>query len=152
MSHYYSRTVTIPFDQAIDNITRSLQRQGFGVITTIDVKEILKQKLNIDFDKYKIIGACNPEFAFEVITIEPHAGLMLPCNLVVHEYQNGDVEISAINPLDSIGRTTAANQLTSIATETGNRLRTAIDDACENTKQALHSIRMGINEKKNATA
>jgi uncharacterized protein (DUF302 family) len=125
---YYSRKLKIPFDEVLAKITQNLKQQGFGIITTIDVKDTLKQKLNVDFRNYKILGACNPEFAYKGISLESHLGLMLPCNVVVQEHENGEVEVSAINPLETIDKATATDSLTEIATEVGNRLRIAVDD------------------------
>ncbi|MBT1686453.1 DUF302 domain-containing protein [Dawidia soli] len=127
MAYYYSRKLQIPFDEAVQRAIQNLQQQGFGIVTTIDLKETLKQKLNIDFRKYRIIGACNPQFAFQAVSLESHIGLMLPCNVVVQEHENGEVEVSAINPLETIDNITATAQLAVIAQEIGNRLRVAID-------------------------
>lgn len=128
MAYYYSRKLKIPFQEALDKIAQTLQQQGFGIITTIDVRDTLKQKLNIDFRNYKIIGACNPQFAFNAISLESHIGLMLPCNIVVQEHENGEVEISAINPMETIDKAISTTQLKDIATEVSNRLRVAVDD------------------------
>lgn len=128
MAYYFSRKLKIPFAEAVQKITQNLQQQGFGVITTIDVMDVLKQKLNVNFRKYRILGACNPELAYKAISLESHIGLMLPCNVVVQEHENGEVEISAINPLETIDKATATTQLTELASEVGNRLRLAVDD------------------------
>lgn len=151
MSHYYSRYVTLPFDDAVTKLTSSLQQQGFGVITTIDMKETLKQKLNVDFRRYKILGTCNPEFAHKAINLESHVGLMLPCNLVVQEHDSGEVEISAINPLETIDHTTTGNKLTALATEVGNRLRAAIDQLHAGAPVLEHSAGRAI-ETESASA
>jgi uncharacterized protein (DUF302 family) len=128
MAYFYSRNLKIPFDEAVQKAIQSLQQQGFGVITTIDLKETLKQKLNIDFRQYRILGACNPHFAYKAISLESHIGLMLPCNVVVQEHENGEIEVSAINPLETIDKTTITPQLTAIAEEVSNSLRAAVDN------------------------
>ena len=128
MAYYYSRKIKIPFEEAVQKITRNLQEQGFGIITHIDLTETLKQKLDLDFRKYKILGACNPEFAYKAVSLESHIGLMLPCNVVIQEHENNEVEISAISPLQTIDKATSTMQLSDIAQEVSNRLRAAVDD------------------------
>ncbi len=128
MAAYYSRKVKMSFQDALSKVSTSLQRQGFGLITTIDLKDIFKQKLNVAFRNYKILGACNPQFAYKAVSLESHLGVMLPCNIVVQEHENGEVEISAINPLENIDKALKATQLAGLATEVGNRLRSALDD------------------------
>jgi uncharacterized protein (DUF302 family) len=128
MAYFYSRNLKIPFDEAVQKAIQSLQQQGFGIITTIDLKETLKQRLNIDFRQYRILGACNPQFAYKAISLESHIGLMLPCNVVVQEHENGEIEVSAINPLETIDKTTITPQLTAIAEEVSNSLRAAVDN------------------------
>ena len=127
MLYHYAKKLRKPFEDVILKITESLQKQGFGVITTIDVRDTFKKKLGIDFRNYKIMGACNPEFAYKVITLESHFGLMLPCNVLVQEHENGEVEVSAENPMERV--TTILNQdINEIAKEIGDRLRKAIDE------------------------
>lgn len=98
MNYYFVKETTLDFDAAVEKVTGLLKEQGFGIITQIDVKETFKQKINEDFRKYKILGACNPSFAFKAINSEPLIGLLLPCNVVVQEKTGGMVEVSAINP------------------------------------------------------
>lgn len=98
MNYYFVKETTLDFDAAVEKVTGLLKEQGFGIITQIDVKETFKQKINEDFRKYKILGACNPAFAFKAIGNEPLIGLLLPCNVVVQEKEGGMVEVSAINP------------------------------------------------------
>jgi uncharacterized protein (DUF302 family) len=128
MVNVYSRKLRIPFDLAISKVTESLKKRGFGIITRIDMKTVLKEKINIDFRNYTILGACNPEFAYKAISMESHMGVMLPCNLLVQQHENGEVEISAINPMETIERVLANPSLNEIATEVSTRLRTALDD------------------------
>jgi uncharacterized protein (DUF302 family) len=128
MAYYYSRNLKIPFNEVLSKITQTLQQQGFGIITTIDIKDTLKQKLNVNFRNYKILGACIPNFAYKAISLESHVGLMLPCNIVVQQHENGEVEVSAENPLETTNKAFTTTNLKKIATEVSDRLRTAIDD------------------------
>jgi uncharacterized protein (DUF302 family) len=125
---HYSCKLRIPFQQVLNKVTENLQQRGFGIITTIDVQETFKQKLNVNFRNYKILGACNPQFAYKAISLESHMGVMLPCNVVVQEHENGEVEVTAVNPLENIDNGTHTTQLVELATEVGNKLRLAIDD------------------------
>jgi uncharacterized protein (DUF302 family) len=127
MSYHYSIITKIPYAEALEQITEALKGQGFGIITTIDVKEILKQKLDVEFRRYKILGACNPEFAYKAISLDCHMGVMLPCNITVQEHENGEVEISAISPLQTLGLQ-AFPHLKELASEIARRLRAAVDD------------------------
>ena len=103
MSYYFNKTVTgKSFDQAIEDVTAELKKEGFGVLTEIDVKETLKKKLDVDFKKYKILGACNPSFAHQALQNEDKIGVMLPCNVIVEEHDNGDIEVSAVDPVASM--------------------------------------------------
>ena len=102
MNYYYSKIMDLSFDEAIDRVTDELQKEGFGVLTEIDVKATLKKKLDVDFRNYRILGACNPPFAYQALLAEPQIGLMLPCNVVVQESDNGQIIISAIDPLASM--------------------------------------------------
>lgn len=125
---YYSRKLKIPFQDALNRVIENLKQQGFGIITTIDVQDTFKQKLNIGFRNYKILGACNPQFAYKAISLESHMGVMLPCNIVVQEHENGEVEVSAVNPLENISNAFNTTQLVELATEIGDKLRAAIDN------------------------
>jgi len=102
MSYYFSKTLRIPFDEAVDKVTEELKKEGFGILTDIDVKETLKKKLNLDFQKYKILGACNPPFAHKALLAEDKIGLMLPCNVIVQETSDYMVEVAAIDPIASM--------------------------------------------------
>ena len=124
---YYSRKLKMPFQEVLDKITQNLEHQGFGVITTIDVRDTFKKKLNVGFRNYKILGACNPLFAYKAITLESRMGVMLPCNIVIQEHENGEVEVSAINPLENLDKSLDTTQLVGLATEIGVRLRAAVD-------------------------
>jgi uncharacterized protein (DUF302 family) len=98
MKYGISRTVSLPYDQAVARVTEELGREGFGVLTTIDIRETLRKKLNIEFDKYVILGACNPPFAHKALTAETEVGLLLPCNVIVYE-KGGITHVSAFDPM-----------------------------------------------------
>lgn len=125
---YYSRKIKLPFQEVLDKVTGNLKEEGFGIITTIDVQDTFRQKLNIGFRNYKILGACNPQFAYKAISLESHMGVMLPCNIVVQEHENGEVEVSAMNPLEDISAAFNTTQLVTLAAEVGNKLRATIDN------------------------
>ncbi len=99
MSYYFSKIINTDFNKAIDKVTGELKKQGFGIVSEIDVKKTLKKKLNIDFKKYKILGACNPKFAHQALKAEDKIGLMLPCNVVVEEISSDKTEISVADPI-----------------------------------------------------
>ena len=101
MSYYFSKQVSTTFDDAIAHVTEQLKKEGFGILTEIDVQETLKKKLNADFRRYKILGACNPPFAYEALLAEDKIGTMLPCNVIVQETTEG-VEVAAVDPIASM--------------------------------------------------
>lgn len=98
MTYHISRTIDAGFDDAVARVTEALKAEGFGVLTQIDIAATLKAKLGKDFRPYRILGACNPALAFEALGAEDHVGLMLPCNVVVQQREQGRVEVSAIDP------------------------------------------------------
>lgn len=102
MSYYFAKTVSLPFDEAVARTIAALKEEGFGVITQIDVKETLKQKLDVDFRPYRILGACNPALAYEALKLEDKVGTMLPCNVIVQDAGNGQTEVAAIDPVASM--------------------------------------------------
>jgi len=102
MTYYFSKTLKMPFDQAVQHVIEALAGKGFGVLTTIDVRATLKKKLDIEFRPYTILGACNPQFAHKALQIEDKIGTMLPCNLIVQEAGAGEVEVSAVDPVASM--------------------------------------------------
>lgn len=102
MSYYFSKTINKDFDAAIAQVTEELKKEGFGVLTQIDVQDTLKKKLDVDFKKYRILGACNPNFAYQALQLEDKIGSMLPCNIVVVENLDGTVEVSAVDPVISM--------------------------------------------------
>ena len=91
MSYYFSKIVNVSFDEAVTKVTGELKKEGFGILTEIDVKETLKKKLNVDFSRYKILGACNPPFAYKALIAENKIGTMLPCNVIVQDFSGRPV-------------------------------------------------------------
>jgi len=128
MTYHYSTKLTIPFEEVIENLSYSLKQHGFGVLTSIDVTDALRDKLNIKFRNYRILSACNELSAYKALTLEPNIGLMLSCTIVIQEHENGEVEISAVNPMASIDKSILNPTVEDIAAETTARLRTAIDE------------------------
>ena len=101
-TYHLSKTSALPFDDAVKKVREALKQEGFGIITEIDMKETFKEKLNLDFRKYLILGACNPRFAFETLAEEDKVGVFLPCNVVVQEHDNGKTEVSIVNPEEMV--------------------------------------------------
>ena len=102
MSYYLSKTLQTPFDAAVERVTEALKEEGFGVLTEIDMQATMKKKLDVDIQKYKILGACNPPLAYQAIQAEDKIGLMLPCNVIVQEVAGGGTEVAAIDPVASM--------------------------------------------------
>src|ERR1035437_7271420 len=102
MEYYFSKTINGSFDNAVQKVTDSLKTEGFGILTEIDIKATLKKKLEVDFYNYKILGACNPPFAYKALLAEDKIGTMLPCNVIVQEKVLGQVEVSAVDPVASM--------------------------------------------------
>jgi uncharacterized protein (DUF302 family) len=98
MQYGFSKTTDYSFDQAIEKVTEELKKEGFGVLTSIDVKETLKKKIDVDFKKYTILGACNPKLAHGAIQVEEELGLLLPCNVIVYE-KNDKTVVSIFDPM-----------------------------------------------------
>jgi len=126
MSYYFNKVLKgKSFDQAIEQVTAELKKEGFGVLTEIDVKETLKSKIDVDFKKYTILGACNPHFAHKALQSEDKVGVLLPCNVIVEEHENGDVEVSAVDPVASMS-TVANKSLVDLATEVQVKLKKVV--------------------------
>lgn len=102
MAYVNSKIVNYTFEDAIAKVTDELKKEGFGILTEIDVQETLKNKLDVDFRKYKILGACNPTFAYKALQMEETLGVLLPCNVVVQEKEDGKVQVSVVNPMESM--------------------------------------------------
>jgi uncharacterized protein (DUF302 family) len=126
MAYHFSKTVDGSFDQAIAVVTKSLGERGFGILTTIDVKATLKKKLDVDFRPYTILGACNPNFAYQALQREDKIGTMLPCNVIVQQKEVGKVEISAVDPVASM-QAIDNPALATVAGEVRALLRQAIE-------------------------
>ena len=123
MDYYYSTILNnITFNKAIEKVTDELQKEGFGVLTEIDIKATLKKKLDVDFYNYRILGACNAPFAYKALKAEDKIGTMLPCNVIVQEKESGIIEISAINPIVSM-QAVVNESLAPIALEIGDKLK-----------------------------
>jgi uncharacterized protein (DUF302 family) len=126
MSYYFSQTLEIPFDEAVEKVTAELKRDGFGVLTDIDVKKILYEKLGVDFRKYRILGACNAPYAYKALLAEDKIGTMLPCSVIVQELADGRVEVAAIDPLASM-QAVQNPELGAIGLEVRNKLKAVVE-------------------------
>jgi uncharacterized protein (DUF302 family) len=126
MSYYFSKTLNLSFDDAIARVTEELKKEGFGVLTDIDVRATMKKKLDVDFRNYRILGACNPPFAHQALLAEDKIGTMLPCNVIVQEIAAGMVEVAAIDPVASMS---AVNnpQLGAVGMEVRARLQRVVE-------------------------
>ena len=102
MKYYTSKKINTDFDQAVQLVTESLKKEGFGVLTEINLQEKLKEKLDVDFRKYKILGACNPAYAYKAVQHEDKIGTMLPCSVIVQELGNNEIEVAAVDPIASM--------------------------------------------------
>ena len=102
MSYYFSKTLDVSFDEAVARATAELKKEGFGILTEIDVQQTLKSKLDVTLKQYRILGACNPLFAYEALRAEERIGLMLPCNVIVREISDAKTEVAAIDPVASM--------------------------------------------------
>lgn len=127
MGYHYSKKSSKSFADTVEKIKESLQQEGFGILTQIDIQETFKKKLGIDFRKYLIMGACNPTFAHKALTIEPTLGVMLPCNIAVQENENGEVIVSAINPMETMAVGIQNDDLEGVASEVSSRLQRVVE-------------------------
>jgi len=125
MSYYFKKTVKGSFEEVLEKVTASLKNGGFGILTEIDVKETLKKKLDVDFRKYKILGACNPPFAYEALQAEDKIGVMLPCNVIVQEMGENDIEVAAVDPVASM-KAIENQELYGIATQVQEKLKNIV--------------------------
>jgi uncharacterized protein (DUF302 family) len=126
MKYYFAKTMEIPFGEAIDKVRQELMKDGFGILTEIDVQETLKKKLNVAFRKYKILGACNPPFAYKALLAEDKIGTMLPCNVVIQEISDNEVEVAAVDPVASM-LAIENPELAKVAGEVRAKLKNVID-------------------------
>ncbi len=127
MSYYFNKVVDMTFEEVIEKVTEELKKEGFGVLTEIDVKAALKKKIDVDFRKYRILGACNPKFAHKALLEEDKIGTMLPCNVVVQEREDGKIEVAAIDPIASMQSVKNEN-LGEIASQIQSKLKQVIEN------------------------
>jgi len=125
--YYFSKILNMTFDEAVAKATEELKKEGFGIMTDIDVKDALQKKLNVDFRKYRILGACNPPYAYRALKEEDKIGTMLPCNVIVQEISGGKVEVAAIDPIASM-QAVRNPALEGIALEVQGKLKKVIDN------------------------
>jgi len=125
MSYYFSKKLEADFDEVVKKTIDALKSEGFGVLTEIDVKKTLKNKLDVDFRRYVILGACNPPFAYKALTAEDKIGLMLPCNVIVQEWNENMVEVSVIDPVASM-QAVQNSDLEKVATEVRAKLQNVL--------------------------
>ncbi len=125
-TYYFSKEVNASFEEAIEKVTEALKEEGFGILTEIDVKETLKKKLDVDFRPYKILGACNPPYAYKALQAEEKIGTMLPCNVIVQEKEPGKVEVAAVDPVASMAAV-ENNQLAEVASVIREKLQKVIN-------------------------
>jgi uncharacterized protein (DUF302 family) len=126
MDYYFSTRLKTDFNGAVEKITQALKEQGFGVLTDIDVQRTFKEKLGIDYKKYRILGACSPPYAHRALEAEDKIGTMLPCNVIVQELGSGEIEVAAINPIASM-QAVNNSELIDLATEVTQKLKSAIE-------------------------
>lgn len=126
MSYYLSKITDYSFDEALKKVEEELKSEGFGVLTEIDVSATLKKRINVDFKKYKILGACNPPLAHKALTSEDKIGVLLPCNVIVEENDDGKVEVAMVNPLVAM-ESVKNSKLGEVASEVTNKLKNALE-------------------------
>jgi len=126
MSYCFSKIIDDSFEHAVEVVTERLGQEGFGVLSTIDVSATLKKKLDVDFRRYTILGACNPDFAYQALLAEPRIGTMLPCNVIVEEHEAGKIEVSAVDPVASM-QAVDNESLGGIATQVRTKLQAVIN-------------------------
>jgi len=126
LSYYFSKTLEIRFDEAVEKVKAGLKEEGFGVLTDIDVRKTLQEKIGVDFRKYRILGACNAPFAYKALLAEDKIGTMLPCNVIVQEHIDGRVEVAAIDPPASM-QAVQNPELGTVGLEVRNKLKAVVD-------------------------
>lgn len=125
-AYYHAKTLDLSFTDAVEKVTAELQREGFGVLTEIDVQATLRKKLDVAFRPYRILGACNPRFAHQALQVEDKIGTMLPCNVIVQEAADGRTEVAAVDPIASM-QAVDNERLRPVATQVREKLRQVID-------------------------
>jgi len=126
MGYYFSKKSKLPFPEAVDKAVQELKKEGFGILTDIDVQATLKKKLGVEFHPYRILGACNPSFAHRALQAEDKIGTMLPCNVIVQENIPGEVEISAVDPVASM-QAVQNSELEEISREVSRKLQRVLE-------------------------
>ena len=126
MSYYFNTIVSADFESTKERVIEELKKEGFGVLTEIDIKATLKKKIDVDFRKYVILGACNPGFAFKALTAEDKVGTMLPCNVILQELEDGRIEVAAVNPKASM-QAIENRDLEGIANEVSLKMKRVIE-------------------------
>jgi len=126
MAYNLTKKVACSFEEALGKTKTALAAEGFGVISEIDLKDKFKEKLDIDFREYRIHGACNPKLAYQAIEKENNIGVLLPCNVLVQQHENGQVEVTAVNPMETMSGVNNA-ELTFVAQEVSEKLHRAIN-------------------------
>lgn len=126
MNYGITKTIGLSYEEAIEKVTEELKKEGFGVLTTIDVKETLKKKLDVDFKKYIILGACNPPFAYEALKAEEQIGLLMPCNVIIYE-EEGKTVVSAFNPA-TIAAVSNNEKLNELSAKLNEKIYKVIDN------------------------
>tara|TARA_R110002050_G_scaffold200990_1_gene336058 strand:- start:5029 stop:5457 length:429 start_codon:yes stop_codon:yes gene_type:complete len=126
MSYYFNKTINGTFEEVIDKVTKGLKEEGFGILTDIDISATLKKKLDVDFKKYRILGACNPPYAYKALQAEDKIGTMLPCNVIVQEVEAGIIEVAAVNPMASM-QAVENEELNDVANEITAMLENVIE-------------------------
>ena len=124
--YYFNKTVELSFEDAVARVTEELKKEGFGVLTEIDVAATMKKKLDVDFRPYKILGACNPTFAYKALSAEPHIGIYLPCNVIVQDAGDGKTDVAAVDPFVAMSRVENP-ALEPVASEIRARLQRVIE-------------------------
>ena len=127
MNYHFSKIMSSDFDSTIMKVIDELKKEGFGIVTDIDMKETLKKKIDVNFRKYRILGACNPKYAYQALLVEDKVGTMLPCNIVVQEHADGRIEVSAIDPMASM-MAIENDKLGTLANEIREKLRRVIEN------------------------
>jgi uncharacterized protein (DUF302 family) len=128
MKYYIEKTTDASFEDALTRVTEELKKEGFGILTEIDVSATLKKKIDVDFKNYKILGACNPSFAYKALSMEDKIGTMLPCNIIVQQISASQVEIAAVNPIASM-QAIENDELNSVANEILAKLERVISNS-----------------------
>ena len=126
MGYHFSKSLDVPFDQAVARVIDALKQEGFGVLTDIDVAATMKAKLGEDFRPYRILGACNPQLAYRALLLEDKIGAMLPCNVIVQQRDRGGVEVSAVDPVASM-QAIENPDLAEVAKEVQGRLKKVVE-------------------------